>query len=30
MTPVKRNQNWMPSLFNDFWANDWSSIIGSP
>ena len=27
MTPVKRNQNWMPSLFNDFWANDWSSII---
>ena len=27
MTPVKRNQNWMPSLFNDFWANHWSSII---
>lgn len=23
MTPVRRNQNWVPSIFNDFFDNDW-------
>ena len=23
MTPVRRNQNWLPSIFNDFFDNDW-------
>lgn len=23
MTPIRRNQNWLPSLFNDFFDNDW-------
>lgn len=23
MTPAKRNQSWMPSIFNDFFDNDW-------
>ena len=23
MTPVRRNQNWIPSIFNDFFDNDW-------
>lgn len=23
MTPVRRNQNWLPSFFNDFFDNDW-------
>lgn len=23
MTPVRRNQNWLPSVFNDFFDNDW-------
>ena len=27
MTPVKRNQTWMPNLFNDFWSNDWFNIL---
>ena len=21
--PVRRNQNWLPSIFNDFFDNDW-------
>ncbi len=23
MTPVRRTQNWVPSIFNDFFDNDW-------
>ena len=23
MVPVKTNQNWLPSIFNDFFDNDW-------
>ena len=23
MTPMRRNQNWLPSIFNDFFDNDW-------
>lgn len=23
MMPVKRTQNWLPSIFNDFFDNDW-------
>ena len=23
MVPVRRNQNWLPSIFNDFLTNDW-------
>lgn len=23
MIPAKRNQGWMPSIFNDFFDNDW-------
>ena len=23
MTPVRRTQNWLPSIFNDFFDNDW-------
>ena len=23
MTPVRRSQNWLPSIFNDFFDNDW-------
>lgn len=23
MTPVMRNQNWLPSLFNDFFGDEW-------
>lgn len=23
MTPGRRNQNWLPSIFNDFFDNDW-------
>lgn len=23
MTPVKRNQEWLPSFFNDFFDNNW-------
>lgn len=23
MMPVRRNQNWIPSIFNDFFDNDW-------
>lgn len=22
-TLVRRNQNWLPSIFNDFFDNDW-------
>ncbi len=24
MMPVRRNQNWLPSIFNDFFDNDWT------
>ncbi len=23
MMPVRRSQNWLPSIFNDFFDNDW-------
>lgn len=23
MVPVKTNQNWLPSIFNDFFDNEW-------
>ena len=23
MMPVRRNQNWLPSIFNDFFGNEW-------
>lgn len=23
MMPVRRNQNWLPGLFNDFFGNEW-------
>ena len=23
MMPVRRTQNWLPSIFNDFFDNDW-------
>ena len=23
MEPVRRNQNWLPSIFNDFFDNEW-------
>ena len=23
MTPVRRTQDWLPSIFNDFFDNDW-------
>ena len=23
MVPVRRNQNWLPSIFNDFFGNEW-------
>lgn len=23
MMPVKRSQNWLPSIFNDFFGNEW-------
>ena len=23
MVPARRNQNWLPSIFNDFLGNDW-------
>ncbi len=23
MTPARRNQNWLPSIFNDFFGEDW-------
>lgn len=23
MVPVRRNQNWLPSIFNDFFDNEW-------
>lgn len=29
MIPVKRNQNWMPSLFNEFLASDWSNLLST-
>ena len=26
MMPVMRNQNWLPSLFNDFFGDEWMGI----
>lgn len=26
MMPVMRNQNWLPSLFNDFFGDEWMSM----
>ncbi len=23
MMPVRRNQNWLPGIFNDFFGNEW-------
>ena len=23
MTPMRKNQNWLPSIFNDFFDNEW-------
>ena len=23
MVPTKMNQNWLPSIFNDFFNNEW-------
>lgn len=23
MVPVRKNQNWLPSIFNDFFGNEW-------
>ena len=23
MVPVRRTQNWLPDIFNDFFDNDW-------
>lgn len=23
MMPVRRSQNWLPTLFNEFWGNEW-------
>ena len=23
MVPVRKNQNWLPDIFNDFFDNDW-------
>ena len=29
MTLVRRNQNWLPSIFNDLFDNDWMERVGS-
>ena len=26
MMPVMRNQNWLPSLFNDFFGDEWMGM----
>ena len=23
MTPIKRNESWLPSIFSDFFDNNW-------
>ena len=28
MVPVKTNQNWLPSIFNDFFENEWLAKTG--
>ncbi|MEZ3442507.1 Hsp20/alpha crystallin family protein [uncultured Alistipes sp.] len=28
MMPVKRSQNWLPSIFNDFFGNEWVEKSG--
>ena len=27
--PIRRNQNWLPSIFNDFFDNDWMEIANA-
>lgn len=29
LTPVKRTQNWLPSIFNDFFDSDWMEKANS-
>ena len=29
MMPVRRTQNWLPSIFNDFFDNDWMIIANA-
>jgi HSP20 family protein len=29
MTPVRRTQSWLPSIFNDFFDNDWMEKANS-
>lgn len=29
MVPVKTNSNWLPSIFNDFFENEWLAKNGS-
>ena len=26
MVPVKTNSNWLPSIFNDFFENEWLAM----
>ena len=28
MVPVKTNSNWLPSIFNDFFENEWLAKTG--
>ena len=30
MMPVRRTQNWLPSIFNDFFDNDWMKKANAP
>ena len=30
MMPVRRTQNWLPSIFNDFFDNDWMIKANAP
>lgn len=27
MVPTKMNQNWLPSIFNDFFNNEWVRYV---
>ena len=29
MMPIRRNQNWLPSIFNDFFDNEWMEIANA-
>ncbi|WP_288736767.1 Hsp20/alpha crystallin family protein [uncultured Parabacteroides sp.] len=29
MMPIRKNQNWLPSVFNDFFDNDWMEKANS-